>query len=135
PTRGPSVANGVLISGVDGEEPTTRWFLDGWDPETGKKMWRTYTIPAPGEPGSETWPKNSHAWKYGGAPTWRSGSYDPELDLVYWGTGEIIEELRSPAAGYLFFSRYSGVVDVGAKAFALADEATSKWLSVAEGTV
>ena len=46
-----------------------------------------YTIPAPGEPGSETWPKNSDAWKYGGGPTWRSGSYDPELDLVYWGTG------------------------------------------------
>jgi alcohol dehydrogenase (cytochrome c) len=70
-----------------GGESTTRGFLDGWDPETGKKLWRRYTIPAPGEPGSETWPKNTDAWKYGGGPTWRSGSYDPELDLVYWGTG------------------------------------------------
>jgi len=86
-TGGPIVANGVLISGVSGGESTTRGFLDGWDPETGKKLWRRYTIPAPGEPGSETWPKNSDAWKYGGGPTWRSGSYDPELDLVYWGTG------------------------------------------------
>ncbi len=81
------MANGVLISGVSGGESTTRGFLDGWDPDTGKKLWRRYTIPAPGEPGSETWPKNSDAWKYGGGPTWRSGSYDPELDLVYWGTG------------------------------------------------
>ncbi len=86
-TGGPIVANGVLISGESGGESTTRGFLDGWDPDTGKKLWRTYTIPAPGEPGSETWPTNSDAWKYGGGPTWRSGSYDPELDLVYWGTG------------------------------------------------
>ena len=86
-TGGPIVANGVLISGVSGGESTTRGFLDGWDPDTGKKLWRRYTIPAPGEPGSETWPKTSDAWKYGGGPTWRSGSYDPELDLVYWGTG------------------------------------------------
>ena len=86
-TGAPIVANGVLISGMAGGERTTRGFLDGWDPETGKKLWRRYTIPAPGEPGSETWPKNSDAWMYGGGPTWRSGSYDPQLDLVYWGTG------------------------------------------------
>jgi alcohol dehydrogenase (cytochrome c) len=86
-TGGPIVANGVLISGVAGGESTTRGFLDGWDPATGKKLWRRYTIPAPGEPGSETWPKNSDAWSQGGGPTWRSGSYDPQLDLVYWGTG------------------------------------------------
>src|SRR2546422_8611780 len=54
-TGGPIVANGVLISGVAGGESTTRGFLDGWDPDTGKKLWRQYTIPAPGEPGSETW--------------------------------------------------------------------------------
>jgi alcohol dehydrogenase (cytochrome c) len=83
----PIVANGVLISGVAGGEFNSRGFLDGWDPDTGRKLWRLYTIPAPGEPGSETWPKNSDAWMYGGGPTWRSGSYDPELDLVYWGTG------------------------------------------------
>jgi alcohol dehydrogenase (cytochrome c) len=86
-TGAPIIANGVLISGMAGGESTTRGFLDGWDPETGRKLWRRYTIPAPGEPGSETWPANSDAWTRGGGPTWRSGSYDPQLDLVYWGTG------------------------------------------------
>src|SRR4249920_1431893 len=86
-TSAPIVANGVVISGMAGGESTTRGFLDGWDPDTGRKLWRRYTIPAPGEPGSETWPKGSDAYLQGGGPTWRSGSYDPELDLVYWGTG------------------------------------------------
>jgi alcohol dehydrogenase (cytochrome c) len=86
-TGAPIIANGVLISGMAGGESTTRGFLDGWDPETGKKLWRRYTIPEPGQPGSETWPANSDAWTRGGGPTWRSGSYDPQLDLVYWGTG------------------------------------------------
>ena len=86
-TGAPIVANGVVISGMAGGEFTTRGFLDGWDPDTGRKLWRRYTIPEPGEPGSETWPKEGEAWKRGGGPTWRSGSYDPQLDLVYWGTG------------------------------------------------
>src|ERR1043165_5238232 len=86
-TGAPIIANGVLISGMAGGESTTRGFLDGWNPDTGEKLWRRYTIPAPGEPGSETWPANSDAWKYGGGSIWRSGSYDPQLDLVYWGTG------------------------------------------------
>ena len=86
-TGAPIVANGVVISGMAGGEFTTRGFLDGWDPDTGKKLWRRYTIPGPGEPGSETWPKDNDAWAQGGGATWRSGSYDPELDLVYWGTG------------------------------------------------
>ncbi len=86
-TGAPVVAGGVLISGMSGGESTTRGFLDGWDPETGTKLWRRHTIPAPGEPGFETWPADTDAWQFGGAPTWRTGSYDPELDLVYWGTG------------------------------------------------
>ena len=61
-TSAPLIANGVLITGMAGGEFTTRGFLDGWDPETGKKLWRLYTIPAPGEPGSETWPKDSDAY-------------------------------------------------------------------------
>jgi alcohol dehydrogenase (cytochrome c) len=86
-TSAPLVANGVVITGMAGGDYTTRGFLNGWDPETGQHLWRLYTIPAPGEPGSETWPKDSDSYKYGGAATWRSGAYDPELDLVYWGTG------------------------------------------------
>jgi alcohol dehydrogenase (cytochrome c) len=55
-------------------------------PETGKELWRTYTVPAPGEPGSETWPKGDE-WKSGGAPVWVTGNYDPETNLAYFGTG------------------------------------------------
>ena len=86
-TGAPIVANGVLISGMSGGESTTRGFLDGWDTDTGRKLWRRYTIPGPGEPGFDTWPQDTNAWRFGGAPTWRTGSYDPELDFVYWGTG------------------------------------------------
>jgi alcohol dehydrogenase (cytochrome c) len=87
----PMIANGVLISGTSGGEHATRGFLVGWDPETGNELWRKHMIPAPGEPGHETWPKTADsipdAWKIGGASTWQTGSYDPELDLVYWGVG------------------------------------------------
>ena len=83
----PMIANGVLISGTSGGEHATRGFLVGWDPETGNELWRKHLIPAPGEPGHETWPKTADsipdAWKIGGASTWQTGSYDPELDLVY----------------------------------------------------
>ena len=87
----PLIANGVMITGTTGGEHATRGFLVGWDPETGKELWRTHMIPAPGEPGHETWPKTADstpdAWKTGGASTWQNGSYDAELDLVYWGVG------------------------------------------------
>ena len=83
----PLVANGVLITGMSGAEFGVRGFLDGWDLETGKALWRRYTIPGPGEPGSETWPTEVDAYKRGGGSTWVTGSYDPELDLTYWGTG------------------------------------------------
>ena len=85
-TSAPMVANGVLITGISGAEFGIRGFLDGLDPETGKQLWRRYTIPAPGEKGSETWPAGD-AYKSGGGSTWITGSYDPELDLLYWGVG------------------------------------------------
>lgn len=81
----PLIANGVLVSGVSGGDYGARCFIDGWDPETGKRLWRRYTIPAPGEKGNDTWPGDS--WKRGGGSTWLTGSYDPELDLLYWGVG------------------------------------------------
>ncbi len=85
----PMIANGVLISGMAGGDRTARGFIDGYDPETGKQLWRRWTIPAPGEPGSETWPNKElpDAWKYGGGATWQPVTYDPELDLVFVGTG------------------------------------------------
>jgi len=82
----PLVADGVLITGVGGGENGARCYIEGWDPKTGQRLWQRYTVPAPGEPGSDTWPK-SDAWTRGGGPAWLTGSYDPKAGLVYWGTG------------------------------------------------
>lgn len=84
-TVAPLVANGVLITGIAGGEYGTRGFIDGWDPATGKQLWRRYTTAAQGEKGGDTWPGDTA--QKGGAPAWITGSYDPGLDLVYWGTG------------------------------------------------
>ncbi len=84
-TSAPLVANGVLMTGIAGGEYGTRGFIDGWDPATGKHLWKIWTTAAPGEKGGDTWPGDTHS--KGGAPTWLTGAYDPELDLVYWGTG------------------------------------------------
>ena len=65
-TVAPLIANGVLITGISGAEFGIRGFIDGWDPETGKQLWRRYTIPARGEKGNETWPQDNDAWKIGG---------------------------------------------------------------------
>ena len=86
-TVAPLVANGVLVTGISGAEFGIRGFIDGWDPETGKHLWRRYTIPARGEKGNDTWPQNNNAWEIGGGSSWITGSYDPELDLMYWGIG------------------------------------------------
>jgi len=84
-TSAPLVANGVVITGVAGGEFGARGFLDGWDPQSGDHLWRFNTIPKPGEKGSESW--QGDEWEHGGGPTWLIGSYDKELDLVYWGVG------------------------------------------------
>jgi alcohol dehydrogenase (cytochrome c) len=86
-TVAPVIANGVLITGISGAEFGIRGFIDGWDPETGKHLWRRYTIPARGERGNDTWPQDSDAWEHGGGSSWITGSYDPDLDLTYWGIG------------------------------------------------
>ncbi len=86
-TVAPMMADGVLITGISGGEYGIRGYLEGYDPDTGVRFWRTYTIPALGEPGSETWQDSGDAWTRGGAPTWLTGSYDPELNTVLWGTG------------------------------------------------
>ena len=84
-TGAPLALDGKIIVGVAGAEAGIRGFLDAYDAQTGERLWRTYTVPAPGEPGSETWEGN--AWEHGGGSTWLTGSYDPELNLIYWGTG------------------------------------------------
>ncbi len=84
-TGAPLVANGVVLTGVAGAEFGVRGYIDGYDAQSGKRLWRHYTVPKGGEPGAETWPDN--AARASGGSTWTTGSYDPELDLVYWGIG------------------------------------------------
>ena len=84
-TGAPLIVNGMVITGVAGAEFSHRGLLEAYDAKTGKHLWRTYTIPAKGEPGSDTWEGDSALT--GGGSSWVTGTYDPELDLVYWGIG------------------------------------------------
>ncbi|MGJ4930144.1 methanol/ethanol family PQQ-dependent dehydrogenase [Bradyrhizobium sp. HKCCYLS2038] len=84
-TVAPLVADGVVLTGISGAEFGTRGFIDGWDPATGKHLWRTHTVPTPDEPGGDTW--KGDTWKLGGGSTWITGSYDPEQNTVFWGVG------------------------------------------------
>ncbi|HJR70302.1 MAG TPA: PQQ-dependent dehydrogenase, methanol/ethanol family [Gammaproteobacteria bacterium] len=84
-TIAPLAARGRIMVGVSGGERGIRGFVVALEPDTGEQVWKTYTVPAPGEPGSDTWPGDS--WRTGGAPVWITGSFDPELGLTYWGTG------------------------------------------------
>ena len=84
-TAAPLVIGDKVISGIAGGEYGIRGFLDAYDAKTGELAWRFYTIPGEGEPHNDTWEDDS--WKTGGAPTWITGAYDPDLNLVYWGTG------------------------------------------------
>ena len=84
-TLAPLAARGKVMVGVSGGERGIRGFVIALDAETGEQAWKTYTVPGPGEPGHDTWPGES--WRTGGAPVWITGSYDAELGLTYWGTG------------------------------------------------
>ncbi len=86
-TMAPLVIRDHVIVGVSGDVTDVRGFLESLDPETGKIQWRWYTLPEPGQPGSETWPKETDAILHGGGMTWMTGTYDPDLNLLYWGTG------------------------------------------------
>jgi len=83
----PLVAGGKIMVGCSGGEYGIRGFVAAFDLETGEEQWRTYTIPAPGEPGSETWPQGGDQWKTGGGPVWVTGNYDLETNIAYWGVG------------------------------------------------
>ncbi|HEX5227607.1 MAG TPA: PQQ-dependent dehydrogenase, methanol/ethanol family [Bryobacteraceae bacterium] len=85
-TLAPLIAGGKIMVGASGGEFGIRGFVAAFDPDSGKELWRTYTIPAPGEPGSETWPKGD-AWKTGGGSVWVTGNYDPATNIAYWGVG------------------------------------------------
>jgi alcohol dehydrogenase (cytochrome c) len=84
-TVAPLAVKDMVIIGISGGEYGIRGFMDAYDGKSGERLWRFWTVPGPGEPGHETWDGDS--WKTGSAATWVTGSYDPALDLVYWGTG------------------------------------------------
>src|SRR5882762_11925219 len=84
-THAPLVVKNKVIVGVGGGEYGIRGFIAAYDSKTGKEVWRFNTIPGPGEPGHETW--SGDDWKNGGASVWNTGSYDPALNLTYWGIG------------------------------------------------
>jgi alcohol dehydrogenase (cytochrome c) len=83
-TSPPVVVKNKVITGFAGGEYGARGSLQAYDANTGKELWRTYTVPGPGEPGNDSW--KGDTWKHGGAAAWLVGSYDPETNLVLWGT-------------------------------------------------
>ena len=84
-TLAPLALDDEVIVGISGGEARIRGFLDAYDTATGERLWRFWTIPAPGEPGHDTWGGDS--WKTRAGATWLTGSYDPQLNLLYWGIG------------------------------------------------
>jgi alcohol dehydrogenase (cytochrome c) len=84
-TAAPLAVDGRIIVGVSGGEAGIRGFLDAYDAKRGTRLWRFWTVPSRGEKGNDSWAGES--WVHGGAPTWLTGSYDPALKLLYWGTG------------------------------------------------
>ena len=82
----PLVADGKVMVGASGGEVGVRGFVAAYDVNTGKEAWKTFTVPAPGEPGSETWPTGDQ-WKTGGGSIWVTANYDAATNLAFWGTG------------------------------------------------
>ncbi|MGF1473889.1 MAG: PQQ-binding-like beta-propeller repeat protein, partial [Rubrobacteraceae bacterium] len=86
-TVAPLVVKDKVIVGSSGGEFGVRGHLDAYDMDTGERVWRCYMVPKPGEPGSETWPEDGEQWQRGGGNCWVTGTYDPDLNLLFWGTG------------------------------------------------
>ncbi|MDE0620762.1 MAG: PQQ-dependent dehydrogenase, methanol/ethanol family [Bryobacterales bacterium] len=84
-TAAPLVVKDLVITGVTGGDSAHRGYINAFDARTGRHRWRFWTIPGPGEPGHDTWAGDS--WVYGGGSTWVTGTYDPDLDLLYWAVG------------------------------------------------
>jgi alcohol dehydrogenase (cytochrome c) len=87
-TSAPLVIGEKLIVGGSGGDRGARAHIDAFNADNGDRLWKTYSIPAPGEPGSETWKGNTNAWQHGGGSFWQTGSYDPGTNMTIWGTGQ-----------------------------------------------
>ena len=86
-TVAPLLVKDKVIVGSSGGEFGSRGHLDAYNVETGERVWRCYMVPKPGEPGFETWPEEGEAWQRGGGNCWVTGTFDPETNNLYWGTG------------------------------------------------
>jgi alcohol dehydrogenase (cytochrome c) len=113
-TSAPLYLDGVVITGFSGAEYGVRGRLKAFDAKSGKLLWTFFTIPAPGETGSDTWPKNSNAWQRGGGTVWQTPAADPELGLIYFSTGNASPDFNGAVrAGDNLFT--SSIVAVEAK--------------------
>jgi alcohol dehydrogenase (cytochrome c) len=107
-TGAPLFVKDKVVVGSTGGDGAFRGYVTAFDAKTGRLAWRFYTVPAAGEKGNETWKGDS--WKFGGGATWMTGSFDPALNLVYWGTGNAASDLYSG-------DRYTGKDDGGANLY------------------
>jgi alcohol dehydrogenase (cytochrome c) len=117
-TAAPLVVKDKVITGVTGGDSAHRGYVTAFDVNTGRLAWRFWTIPGPGEPGHETWAGDS--WKYGGGSSWMTGSYDAELNLVYWSIG-------NPAADFYGGSRKGANLYTDSVVALDADTGKLKW--------
>jgi alcohol dehydrogenase (cytochrome c) len=117
-TSAPLALKNIVITGVAGGEYGIRGFVDARDAATGKEVWRFNTIPQPGQPGSETW--EPEALKTGGGPTWLTGTYDPDLNVVYWPVG-------NPSPNYNGADRKGDNLYADCVVALDADHGTLKW--------
>jgi alcohol dehydrogenase (cytochrome c) len=108
----PLVADGKVIVGASGGELGVRGFVAAFDVNTGKEAWKVYTVPAPGEPGSETWPSGDQ-WKTGGGSVWVTGNYDPQTKLAFWGTGNGGPWMGDQRPGDNLYTSSTIAIDVG----------------------
>ncbi len=108
----PLVADGKVLVGASGGELGVRGFIAAFDANTGAPAWKTFTVPAPGEPGSETWPAGGDQWKTGGAPIWVTGNYDADANIAYWGVGNGGPWMGDQRPGDNLYSASTIAVDV-----------------------
>jgi len=98
-TSPPLIVRDKVIVGIAGGEFATRGFIQAFDAASGRPLWKFYTIPGPGEFGNDTW--KGESWKTGGGPTWLTGTYDPDLDTIYWPSGNPAPEIDRSTRGEL----------------------------------
>src|SRR5262249_45442363 len=94
-TVAPLAVKDRIITGVSGGEYGVRGLIDAYDPKNGKRLWRFWTVPGPGEAGHETW--SGESWRTGSAATWVTGAFDPDTNLIYWGTGNPGPDYNGPS--------------------------------------